>query len=97
MVRIESFVMSATPSRAGSPVMSVAIETKSLPVSLHGVRRRFAGLAVVQELGEPVWERITFSGLWIVASVRSRQRRWIGAVGHTSTVTDKRSIIDFIH
>lgn len=52
-----------------------------LSVSLHGVRRGFAGLAVVQERGEPFRERIGLGGAGIRAG---NDRRVCGftAIGH---------------
>jgi hypothetical protein len=34
-----------------------------LAVGLDGVRRGFAGLAIIQELGEPVWEPVGVGSL----------------------------------
>jgi hypothetical protein len=63
-----------------------------LAVGLHGMRRGFAGLAIIQELGEPVWEQLSLGGS--IAGVRGHERGrgrrgWCGIVGHTSMVTEK--------
>jgi hypothetical protein len=69
-----------------------------LAVGLHGVRRGFTGLAIIQELREPVWERVSVGGLCSSAGGRGCGRRGrSGMVGHTSTVPEKRWIIYLIH
>jgi hypothetical protein len=60
-----------------------------LAVGLHGVRRRFPGLPIIQELRKPIRE-------WIDLGRRHRRAR-AGFIGHRSKVAHKRWIINLIH
>src|SRR5258705_6011965 len=67
-----------------------------LPVGLHRVRRRLTRLAVIEEIGEPLRERIDFRRCGIRVTM-DRRPCGDGTGGHTSRVTDKRWIITLIH